>query len=183
MGRGKWTSGTGLPKIVPSVWPVPFRKWTTAKRYAIGRSQRALRYARGVSARKRRFATIRPISHGQNSNVGMGNQLARARMARTVGLYTERKPVRASSATCAQKARHRKSQARPKLQFCADPGAPVIVRLRIGDYFADRAVASAAMVIITPENRAPADVPVCRRGLVALFSTRTSCWRNLPDAI
>src|SRR6266446_263954 len=57
---------------------------------------------------------ISPISHWRYSNVGIGNQGSCARTPRTVGLYTPRKPVSASSVTCAANARHKKSQASPK---------------------------------------------------------------------
>src|SRR5260370_1711466 len=57
-----------------------------------------------------------PISHSRNSNVGIGNHLYSLRIPKTVALYTGRKPVSASSATCAQNARHSNNQAIPKLR-------------------------------------------------------------------
>src|SRR5260370_14180661 len=57
-----------------------------------------------------------PISHSRNSNVGIGNHLYSLRIPKTVALYTGRKPVSASSATCAQNARHSNNQAIAKLR-------------------------------------------------------------------
>src|ERR1022692_4933406 len=53
-------------------------------------------------------------SHSRNANVGMGNQIQRARKMVTVGLYTARKPVEASSRMCRAKARHSANHALPK---------------------------------------------------------------------
>src|SRR5260370_8104871 len=53
-------------------------------------------------------------SHSRNWNAGMGNQLQRSRRIVTVGLYTERKPVEASSTMCSANAPHRANHAPPK---------------------------------------------------------------------
>ena len=55
-----------------------------------------------------------PASHSRNSNVGMGNQFQRSRRMVTVGLYTARKPVVASSRMCSANATHSANHALPK---------------------------------------------------------------------
>src|SRR5580704_5790088 len=59
-------------------------------------------------------ATISVASHSRNSNCGIGNPLQRSRKMITVGLYTARKPVEASSIICSANATHSANQALPK---------------------------------------------------------------------
>ena len=57
------------------------------------------RNAAGERANSRTVTAIRPPSQTGNVNVGSGKKENRARIARTAGLYTDRKSVSASSAT------------------------------------------------------------------------------------
>src|SRR5579863_1087704 len=68
----------------------------------------------GVRQNSTPQARISIASQPRNSNVGMGNQAQRWRRMVTVGLYTARKPVVASSRICSAKATHRANHALPK---------------------------------------------------------------------
>src|SRR5260370_15101982 len=97
---------TVCPKMVATVWPIAFSRCTPAYTYASGRSHHTFRNANGVSSKRTTFATISPVSHSRNSNVGTGNHLYWPRIASTVALYIGRNPVSAPVVTCARQARH-----------------------------------------------------------------------------
>src|SRR5207249_5887603 len=92
----------------------PFPAMVTANTYAAGRIPAAPRAAAGVRLANPSTAATSPVSQTRNENMGSGRKGNRARMARTAGLYTERKSVSASSATWIANAAHSTAQARPK---------------------------------------------------------------------
>jgi len=55
----------------------------------------------------------KPVSHTLNVKTGNGKKGNRLRMAWAAGLYTDKKSVAASSATCSAKATHKKTHAVP----------------------------------------------------------------------
>jgi len=77
----------------------PFAAITIPNAYATGRIHRSPRPAAGDRLSRMAMAAMSPPSHHRNVKVGSGRSGKRARIARTVGLYTDRKSVSASSAT------------------------------------------------------------------------------------
>src|SRR5258708_19973520 len=96
------------------VWPMPFSNRIRATPRAGGRNPCSARAGTGVRQNSSPHTTISMTSQSRNWNVGMGNQLQRSRRIVTVGLYTERKPVEASSTMCSANATHRANHAPPK---------------------------------------------------------------------
>src|SRR5258705_6208321 len=67
--------------------------------YATGRIHATPRNASGVRLASTRTASTNPVSQTRNVKMGRGRNGKRARIARTAGVYTERKSGTASSAT------------------------------------------------------------------------------------
>src|SRR5579872_1243804 len=119
MGRGNRTIATVRPKIVPAVCPMPLANMITPKMYASGRIQRAPRNMSGERTSRIKVAAINPNSHSRYTNVGMGKNEMRRRSSSTVGLYTERNPVEASSNVWIARVAHSATQANPSLRLAS----------------------------------------------------------------
>lgn len=78
---------------------------------------RVLRNANGERPANTTIRTISPVSHTLNSNVGIGQNPSLARRARTVGLYTDKKSVKASSVTCSASAIQNNTQDNPSRKY------------------------------------------------------------------
>ena len=100
--------------MVAIVCPKPLQNMTTAKTHASGRNPCIPRAASGVRQNSNPHPMSNATSHSRNWNVGMGNQPQRSRRIVTVGLYTERKPVEASSTMWSANAQHSANHALPK---------------------------------------------------------------------
>src|SRR5208283_5867515 len=85
--------------------------------------------ATGVRQNSSAQATISPVSHSRNSNLGIGNQSHRWCRMVTVGLYTARKPVVASSKICSANATHSANHALPKPDAESEGGSCLMDRL------------------------------------------------------
>src|SRR5580692_1158650 len=85
-----------------------------AETHASGRSPAIPRVAIGVKQNSSPHATISINSHSRKPRMGIGNQPQLSRRAVTVGLYTARNPVVASSKMCNAKATHSANHAPPK---------------------------------------------------------------------
>jgi len=72
------------------------------------------RDATGVRQNKSPHTTMCEIRNYLSSTLGIGNQFQRSCRMVTVGLYTARKPVEASSKICSANATHRANHALPK---------------------------------------------------------------------
>src|ERR1700678_2139110 len=87
---------------------------STAKHHATGRSPCIPRAATGVRQISSPHAAVTPNSHSLKSKGGVGNQPQLSRSAITVGLYTPRKSLEASSKMCSARATHSANHAVPK---------------------------------------------------------------------
>src|SRR5262249_52979894 len=91
----------------------PLNSMRTPKGYARSATQRAPRNASRERESSATTAVINPPSQIRNVNTGNGSQGSLCRAASTVGLYTDRKSVRATSVTWTASARQRPNQAQP----------------------------------------------------------------------
>jgi len=97
----------------PPICPSPFANMMMANGYASHIMKRLPRNAIGDTERAKKTPRHKPVSHTRNVKTGSGKKGNRLRMAWAVGLYTDRKSVAASSATCSAKATHKQTQAIP----------------------------------------------------------------------
>src|SRR6266849_4464365 len=78
------------------------------------RNQEAPRNAKGERQSNKRIPAIKSVSQTRKVNVGNGRNGSRARMARTLGLYVDKKSCVASSATWTARASANATHAIPK---------------------------------------------------------------------
>src|SRR5712691_13500218 len=78
------------------------------------RSQEVPRNAKGERQSSKRIPAIKSVSQTRKVNVGNGRNGSRARMARTLGLYVDKKTCVASSATWNARASANATHAIPK---------------------------------------------------------------------
>ncbi len=100
--------------MVPITCPRPLRNMMMAYAHASGRNPCIPRAATGVRQNKIPHTRMCPIRNSRNAIVGTGNEPQRSRRMVTVGLYTARKPVVASSKICSAKAAQSANHALPK---------------------------------------------------------------------
>ena len=93
------------------MWSNPFSSMNAAKTCDIGRMAHLPLHTKNDAAVNMTMANISSDNQVLKVKVGSGSSGYFSRIARTVGLYSARKSVSASSATCIASAPHRPIQA------------------------------------------------------------------------
>ena len=154
-GRGNVTLATVRPNIVARVCDAALSTMMVANTYASKRVPIAPRATRPDSASKTTQAMTKPASHSPNWKVGIGHHPNCWRSATTVGLYTARNPVLASSNTCRPSATQSRIHACRSKRFgvwLSSSAQPFLSRQKVNTLAAATQVPSQS---VQPPSRSP----------------------------